>query len=150
MPEFWKKDGATWRKAKEFYMKQGATWRKAKELWVKDGATWRKVFGGALSVSLAPSPSSGACSSLGGSCSASTNVTATPTGGSGTYTYSWTYVSGDSFTITGSTLATASFSKTNVVFGSPTKTGVYRCTVNDGTSSVSADVTVNLTFNDLS
>ena len=46
MPEYWKKDGATWRKAKQVWKNDGGTWRKAKAIWRNDGGTWRKVFSG--------------------------------------------------------------------------------------------------------
>lgn len=77
-----------------------------------------------------------------------TNTSGTPvgvsnasvTGGDGTHTYSWAYISGD-VTLTGSTTgSSASFAGTAGV----NEFSVYRVTVNDGTTSDSADINVTL------
>ena len=142
------KDGTVQREMTAINYQEGSILRDIKEMWIKDAGILRQVFSSVvpLTLSLAPSPARGTCGPVFGSCTASVNVTATPSGGSGTYTYLWTYVSGDSFTIGLPTSATANFSKTSNTGTDPTFVGVYRCTVNDGTTSTSKDVTVNLTF----
>lgn len=93
----------------------------------------------------------GTCNSVGGSCTAtSTTATTTTTGGLEPYTYAWSFVSGDSFTITSPTSSSTTFSKNNAVSGSPTFNGIYKCIVTDDNGNTKEDtVTVNLTFIDL-
>lgn len=81
-----------------------------------------------------------------GSVSATTNAaTITVTGGSGSYTYAWSYVSGSPAVVTSPTSASTTFSR-NASAADPanTLTGVYRCTVTDAATSLTAtwDVTV--------
>lgn len=75
---------------------------------------------------------------------ATISATASATGGTGTgYTYAWTYVSGDSFTITAPSAATTSFSK--VAANGTSFAGVYKCTVTDSGANVgSVSISVGL------
>ena len=93
----------------------------------------------------------GACSQVGGSCTAtSTAATTTTSGGAVPYSYLWTFVSGDSFTITTPTADSTTFSKLNAVAGDPVFVGVYKCTVTDANTITAEDtVEVTLTFVDL-
>jgi hypothetical protein len=73
------------------------------------------------------------------------SVTVTGSGGTGSYSYSWAYLSGDTFTVNSPSAATTSFSRTNIgqnIF----LVGTYRCTVSDGISAASIDVTVSLSY----
>jgi hypothetical protein len=83
----------------------------------------------------------GSCSSV--PCLAtSSSVTCNAYGGSGSFTYAWTKVSGTTFTLSSTTAATVTFSKTL----SALETAVYRCTVTDSVTGATAfdDVNVNL------
>jgi hypothetical protein len=73
-------------------------------------------------------------------------ATIVATGGTGSYTYVWSRVSGVNFAVAGNTSATATFSENRSADNS-SDTGVYRCVVSDGLSSVTVNVTVQLTFN---
>lgn len=75
------------------------------------------------------------------------SCTATPTGGNGSYSYTWAYVSGDSSSITlnsGQGTPTANWRVIGVNGNS--WSAVWKCTVSDGTTSASANVTVNGTI----
>lgn len=95
---------------------------------------------------------SGICNSgeIGGSCTATSNTaTTTVSGGKAPFTYLWTFVSGDSFTITSPTSSSTTFSKTNAAPN--VLVGVYKCTItDDNNDSLEDTVIVTLTFNDLS
>jgi len=81
------------------------------------------------------------------SCQAtSSSAVANVSGGSGEYTFEWTYVSGSNFIITNPTGQSTEFKISQVATGQ-TLSGIYRCTVDDGFETLSADVTVDLTFN---
>lgn len=77
-----------------------------------------------------------------GAGSITTNsVTVTPEGGTGPYAYAWTYVSGDTFTVSSASSATTTFSAT--LAAGETRHGVYRCTITDSLSATaSVDVPV--------
>lgn len=98
-----------------------------------------------LHASASPTTTSGFCTGT-PSCTAITTSTVTASGGSGHYTYAWSYVSGTSFTMTGATTATAQWSATHNTASLPSFTGNYKCVVSDGTSNVTVNVTVDLTF----
>jgi hypothetical protein len=75
------------------------------------------------------------------------STTVTPSGGTAPYTYAWTFVSGDSFTITSASAATTTFSAT--LNEDEFVSGIYRCTVTDSTGgtplTATADVPVTIT-----
>lgn len=111
-------------------------------------------FAGAMTsvtASVSPTSVSGSSSSnLQQGPATSNTTTASGTGGGGSYTYAWSYVSGDTtITCNGSTSATASFSATNIFDGSP-KTGVWKCTVSDSTTSSSSSANVSITLSHIS
>lgn len=74
------------------------------------------------------------------------NTLMVASGGNGSYTYTWSHVSGDASiavnTFSGG--ASAQFSAT--VNRNNYKSAVKRCTVSDGVTSASKDVTVNLSY----
>lgn len=73
-------------------------------------------------------------------------ITVTPVGGAGgTYTYATSLVSGDSFVILNGTTNTPSF-RVDVLAATQTKTGMYKTTVGDG--STTFDVLYQVTFTD--
>lgn len=72
--------------------------------------------------------------------STSSSVTPSISGGSGARSYSWTYVSGDSFSLSSTTSPNITFSKTGTTIRD--YSGVYRLTVTDSTGSVSDTVSV--------
>ena len=96
----------------------------------------------ALSVSLSATAADGSAARASGSFTCTPSITATPSGGTPGYSYLWERVSGDTFTVSGSTTATATFSHSKVVVGM--WSGVYRCKVTDSLSTVvySGNVTV--------
>lgn len=68
------------------------------------------------------------------------NVSITAIGGSGSYTYAWAFVSGNNvFAISDSGAATVNWTATVGLF---LRSAVWRCTVNDGLTSVTVDVVV--------
>ena len=108
-----------------------------------DGGT-----GGVLSAFVSSTSATGYCSNTSGSCSATTaSRTCSATGGSGSYTYSWASASGTAATATSPSSASTTFSRSAAVGAAPgtVYTGVMRCTVNDGTTTATADVTVSTT-----
>lgn len=108
-----------------------------------------RVFAGSslvwssLAGSVTPSAVSGTGSGAGTQTVTSSPATASATGGSGSYTYAWSYVSGDVLSIGTPTSASTRFSKS--LAQGATAHSVYRCTISDGTSSVTGGVTINLT-----
>lgn len=93
----------------------------------------------ALAVSI--SPSSLYTTRVGAGTVVSAPATATASGGSGGYTYAWTYVSGNSFSVTSPTSASTTFSTS--LLAAQYKLGVYRCTVTDSLSNTAhADITI--------
>jgi hypothetical protein len=102
------------------------------------------IYGSDMSVSVSPSAVSGI--SFGTGTVTSNAATVTVRGGVGPFTYLWTYVSGDTFTITSNTAASTTFSK--AIGLNEAYAGVYRCTVTDaGAGSKSVDVQVYLQDN---
>jgi hypothetical protein len=102
-----------------------------------------------LSASLSPTTVSGTVYGWGETQTATTDICyCTPSGGTPGYSYLWQYVSGDSFTINGSTSSQATFSGSAATGGFLTLTGYYRCRVTDANSNIvfTGNVTVNLTF----
>ena len=90
---------------------------------------------------MSDNPIYGSC--FGTPCTAvSSSVTCGAYGGSGSYTYSWAKVSGTTFTLSSTTAATITFSHSV----SALSTAVYRCTVTDTVTTITAyaDVTVEL------
>jgi hypothetical protein len=76
----------------------------------------------------------------------STNVVdAIAGGGNGGYTYFWQHISGDTFT-GWSTSAASNLFHHGSVGRNQTRSGVYRCTISDGTTSAFVDVNVSVTF----
>jgi hypothetical protein len=71
-------------------------------------------------------------------------VTISASGGTSSYTYSWAHISGDTFTVNSPASATTTFTRTTNK--NQTFSGVYRCTVSDGITSASVDVTVTSTY----
>lgn len=104
-----------------------------------------------LSLTLSPpSGVSGICNSgfpdSSHSCQATSGIaTALPSGGSGNYTYSWTYVSGSPFDILNPTSNQTRFRYSQIA-ANQTLSAVFRCTVNDGFTSVAQDISVELEF----
>ena len=103
----------------------------------------------ALSATASPTSVSGADYRV-APAAANVNVTSnstviTASGGSGSYTYSWSRLSGSTaINVNGATSPNTPF---NATLGqNNTVTGVWRCTVSDGTSSVTVDVNVTLTY----
>lgn len=96
----------------------------------------------ALSVSLSATAADGSAARGTGSFTCTPSITATPSGGTPGYAYLWEWVSGDTFTMSGGTTATVTFSHSKVVVGM--WSGVYRCKVTDSLSTVvySGNVTV--------
>lgn len=70
------------------------------------------------------------------------SATVTASGGSGSYTYAWAYLSGTNGTINSSTSATTTF--TRIVPWPTLTTGVFRCTVTDSVSGMTATVDVTV------
>ena len=113
------------------------------------GATLVWSTAAALSVSASHTSVSGYESRI-APAAANVNVTSistviTASGGSGSYTYSWSRLSGSTaINVNGATSPNTPF---NAVLGqNNTVTGVWRCTVSDGTSSAYVDVDVSLTY----
>ena len=153
MPELHYNDGGTWRKAKELHYNDGGTWRNIKEAWYNDGGTWRKVFSGlslTLTIDYTEVNGSGATATSGGNTIATTfAATVTASGGSGSYTYSWAYVSGSSATVLSPSAASTQFRRNGaaptVLDTFFTYSGVYRCTVTDIVSGLTATIDVTAT-----
>jgi hypothetical protein len=75
------------------------------------------------------------------------SCTATGSGGNASYTYTWAYVSGNTANITlnsGQGTATANWKVTGV--NGNNWSAVWKCTISDGTTSASANVTVSGTI----
>lgn len=107
--------------------------------------------GGALSVTTTGSPTS-TSTCTGASCKTSRKVqsgivTAVASGGTGTAvkTYAWARVSG-STAITATTPSAAATYFSATVGANATLSAVFRVTVNDGSTTATADVTVSLTY----
>lgn len=104
-----------------------------------------------LLFDIVPATRSGDCNiSSPGSCEATSNsATTAVSGGTPPYTYLWTFVSGDSFTITTPTASSTTFSKTNTTTNDPVFDGIYKCTVTDANSNTEEDtVEVSLIYLD--
>jgi len=131
----------------------GGTWKDI-VVWVNVGGTWKiasvnqnvagvwKTITSALSVTLSPTSLNKTRFGAGSITSNTVTATGLPSGG----TYAWTYVSGDSFTITSPSTAATAFS-TSLSLGQ-TKSGVYRCTYTY--SGQTASATINCTFSETS
>lgn len=99
--------------------------------------------GGNAPLSIFISPSSLYTSRVGAGSLTSAAATGIASGGAGGYTYAWTYVSGDSYSITAPAAAATAFS-TNLA-AEQFKSGVYRCTVTDSLMATAfADITVDM------
>lgn len=97
---------------------------------------------GTMSLSVSPFNAGGTRSGTG--AKTTNTVTVTVTGGTGPFTYAWSYVSGDTFTITAASAATTAFTGTITALGQD-KTAIYKCTVTDtGTGDVQ---TINVGVN---
>lgn len=71
-------------------------------------------------------------------------ATATPSGGKAPFTFLWSFVSGDVFTINGTTIQTPDFTGNGT---DEFKSGVYKCVVTDDNLDTAEDtVQVNFTF----
>jgi hypothetical protein len=98
----------------------------------------------ALSVSISPAnvDVSAAAGSPSGTVTSNT-ATAAASGGTSPYTYAWTFVSGDTFTLSAASSAATTFSR--LLFAGSTAQGTYRVTATDAASATAtADITVNL------
>ena len=95
-------------------------------------------------VSASPNPSYNQASSS-SFVTVTASSTATASNGTGSYTYSWSYVNGTTTNVTtsGTTSATMSWSRPVPPGGSSGAyySATWRCTVSDGTSSGTVDVT---------
>lgn len=101
-------------------------------------------------VSVVVSPSTTSKTSLGSSATGTSGpagpVTATASNGTGSYTYAWTRTSGDTTTTISSTTASGvTFSRNSCINGT-SYTSTWKCTVSDGTTSASGNVTVTLVY----
>lgn len=129
---------------------------------IRSGGAWANITSAKRRVSGAWVEMLGSALGIGGSTSANGLVSATEpapttavvtsapativaTGGTGAYTYAWTHISGDAgITTTSPTAASTTFSAT--VTKNVARTAVRRCTLNDGVTTLTRDVTVTLEY----
>lgn len=137
---FYRKSGTTNVAPTTVKRRSGTTWvnvqtikRRLSGAWV---TVWTSFTASANNVNGGTVPVGSTTQNIGTStCSAS--------GGSGTYTYAWSYVSGDTFTMSSTTSVNCTFSHTNKISGA--YVGNYKCVVSDGTSSITCNITVTFT-----
>lgn len=103
------------------------------------------IFGSEMVVTVYPASVSGI--SFGAGTATSSSATVSVKGGIGPFTYAWTYVSGDTFTVTSASAATTTFSK--VVIPNGAYIGVYRCTVTPA-AGLAKTVDVSIFLQDIS
>lgn len=149
-------DGATKRTIAAVAYGDGATKRVLKAIFYGDGATVRQVFNAYTPITLSgPTTADGSYNCIGpkpATCPMSPTITATMaspivvSGGNPSPSVSWARVSGSTFAVNNGTTLQPSFTATGVTSAAPV-TAVYRCTVSDGTSSATRDVTVTATYN---
>lgn len=118
--------------------------------WAQPSAVKRRVSGTWVQVWPSSTPLSGSASTTGvyGDSTATTvfsgYVTINASGGSGNYTWSWARVSGDtSITCESPNASTTRFRRT-INFTNAYYEAVWRCTLSDGTSTLTFNVTVGL------
>lgn len=143
-------DGATKRSIASLLYQDGATKRTIQNAWIGDGGVNRQVYSAYTAVGASVSPTSiskfGFGTNTSGPSGSTDAVTATGSGGSGGYTYSWTRISGDTGTnISATNTAAVTFSRASCSDG-VNYVSTWRCTISDGTTSASADVTVTLGY----
>lgn len=123
--------------------RSGSGWAQPSAVKRRVSGTWVQVWpsSSALSASINPTSIYG---SSGVAAVTTDTATVTATGGSGSYSYSWSRISGDTVTTrTSPTVNTSTWYRGSMIAGGSYQS-VWRCTVSDGTSSVSVDITVNL------
>jgi type II secretory pathway pseudopilin PulG len=134
-----KKSGA-WSDATTVKYRSGGAWVTPSSIKRRQSGAWVQVWPVAtpLAVSLNTTFAYGPAAP--GGKNYSDPITATASGGTGNYTYSWTKVGGTPIQVVSPTSNTTTFS----LYGTTPTTGVFRCTVSDGVSTVtSSNVTVS-------
>lgn len=106
----------------------------------------RMMFGSAaqLTLSLSSNTAIGFASPPFPSTATSQTIIPTVSGGSGSYTYAWAYVSGDNAITRMSSASSANQQWSKSLFAGATANAIWRLTVSDGLTSVSDEVSVEL------
>jgi len=152
---FYRKSGGSNVAITTLKRRSGSTWVNVQTVKRRSGGTWVTVWSAYTPITLSgPTTASGSYQCSGQSpspCPTQVTIQATPatpiavSGGNPGPTVSWAWVSGDVFTVSNGSTLQPTFSIGSVGHNI-TKTGVYRCTVSDGVSSATRDVTVSVTY----
>lgn len=133
----------SWVPAKKIFRKVSGVWTEANEVHTKSSGSWAKVFS-SLAASVNTTYLSGYDAAPGSPVTSQAVCTAT--GGFTPYSYLWEKVSGDTVSLSGATSSVTTFSFTNSMSSTQTRSSFYRCKVTDnhGTIVYSPEVEVYL------
>lgn len=133
------KVAGTWRPAVSPAVRVSGTWRPIQSAWVRVAGVWKQVF-----VAMTVSISNGSGGGLHGTLVSGGMSAPSITGGTSPYTYSWSFVSGQSVTLTNPTNSSLTCTWTPGSAGSFTT--VLRCTVTDNNGIVVVSNNANLVW----